>query len=122
MLVSFGGGGTREAGGTIYRGKPGNAPQHAHVLCGTRYWAGQAPDSAVRGRREARPTTSHGSTERLCARMVGASQGGSEGKPDLRPRSVFSYESQQEAANWQDFWDVFQGCAGLWTVGCWLAR
>ena len=31
-----------------------------------------------------------------------------------------SYESQQGAANGQDFWGVFQGCAGLRTAACWL--
>ena len=34
----------------------------------------------------------------------------------------FSYEGQQGATNGQDLWGVFQGCTGLWTDGCWLAR
>ena len=34
----------------------------------------------------------------------------------------FPYESQQVAANGQDPWDIFQGCTGLWTAECWLAR
>ena len=42
-------------------------------------------------------STSQGSAEPLCARVKGA-------------------------ANGQDSWGVFQGCSGLWTAGCWLAR
>ena len=36
----------------------------------------------------------------------------------LRP--FFFLRGPQGAANGQDV--LFQGCAGLWTVGCWLAR
>ena len=32
-----------------------------------------------------------------------------------------SDKGQKEAANGQDSWGVFQGCAGLWAAGCWLA-
>ena len=48
-------------------------------------------------RREARSSTNQGSAEPLCAKVKGA-------------------------ANGQDSWGVFQGCTGLWTTGCWLAR
>ena len=48
-------------------------------------------------RREARSPTSQGSAGPLC-------------------------EGQQGAANGQDTWGIFQGCTGLWTAGCWLAR
>ena len=34
-----------------------------------------------------------------------------------------SYEGLQGAANGQDSWGLFRdGCTGLWTAGCWLAR
>ena len=33
-----------------------------------------------------------------------------------------SYEGQPGAANGQGPWGVLQGCKGLWTTGCWLAR
>ena len=33
-----------------------------------------------------------------------------------------SYEGQQGVANGQDSWGIFQGCTGLCTAGCWLAR
>ena len=35
---------------------------------------------------------------------------------------VSSYEGQQEVANGQDSWSIFQACTGLWTAGCWLAH
>ena len=30
--------------------------------------------------------------------------------------------SSYEGPNGQDSWDVFEGCSGIWTAGCWLAR
>ena len=33
-----------------------------------------------------------------------------------------SYEGQHGSANGQDSLGLFQGCTGLWTAGCWLAR
>ena len=36
-------------------------------------------------------------------------------------RQIFSYEGHKERRTAR-FVGLFQGCTGLWTAGCWLAR
>ena len=75
-----------------------------------------------RRQRAARRSTSQGSAEPLCARIKGANREVSEGKADLCPRSVFFLRGPTRSGERAKFVELFQGCTGLWTAGCWLAR
>ena len=57
-----------------------------------------------------------------CARESTARTGGFLRGKMISGHGLFSYESVQGAANGQISWGVFQGCIGLWTAGCSLAR
>ena len=76
------------------------------------------------GRRAARSSTSQENAEPLCdsENQRRESRGFLGGKLITDHVLFSSYESQRGAANGQDSWGVFQGCAGLWTSKCWLAR
>ena len=103
-----GSGGTREAGSTV-------AKSLVALNRVSRY-------QIRRGRRAARSSTSQGSAEPLCARIKGANREISEGKDDLQPRSVFFLRGPTKSGERTRFVGLFQGCTGLWTAGCWLAR
>ena len=75
-----------------------------------------------RGRRAALSSTSQGSAEPLCSRINGASREVSERKVDLRLRSVFFLRGPTRSGERARFVALFQGCTGLRTAGCWLAR
>ena len=65
-------------------------------------WLYRASKHQVRpGRNVARPSTSQGIAEPLCATVKGANLEVSEGKADLLPRLFSSYDSQQGAADVQ---------------------
>ena len=93
------GGGTREAGNTV--------AESLVVLyqVGT-HWI-------RRRRRAARPLTSQGMAETLCARIESANREGSEGKADLWPRSFFFLREPHGAASGQDSWDFFKDAQGF---------
>ena len=59
--------------------------------------------------------------EPLCARITGANREVSEGKADVGPRS-FSFTRATRSREGARLVRLFQGCTGLWTAGCWLAR
>ena len=75
-----------------------------------------------RRRRAARSSTSQGSAEPLCARIKGANREISEGKADVRPRSVFILRGPTRSGERATFVGLFQECTRLRTAGCWLAR
>ena len=75
-----------------------------------------------RRRRDARSSTSQGRAEPLCARNLCVNREVSEGKADVRQRSIFFLRGAQGATNGQDSWDFFKDAQGFWTAGCWLAR
>ena len=75
-----------------------------------------------RGRGAARLSPSQRSAELLCARIKGADRRFLREKLVSDHGLFSSYVGQQGAANGQDSGGVFQGCAGLWTAGHWLAR
>ena len=102
------GGGTREAGSTVAESLVALYQVGTHQI--------------RRRRRAARSLTSQGRAEPLCAGIESANREVSEGKADLRPRSLFFLRGPHGASNGQDSWGFFQGCAGLWTAGCRLAR
>ena len=102
------GGGTREAGSTVAESPAALYRVGTHQI---RRW-----------RRAPRSSTSQGRAESLCARIKGANREDFWGKSSclttvsfLPTRAARSGERIIPAA-------LFQGCAGLWTAGCWLAR
>ena len=68
-----------------------------------------------RRRRAARSSTGQGKDEPLCASIKGANREVFTGK---RVGSTRATRSNERAR----FVGLFQGCTGLWTAGCWLAR
>ena len=121
IWCSSGGNGTREAGGTVGESLVGcrstrkRTVAHSIGRVRTRFGegGGQLDRRRARGMRNpcAREWKGLARTGRVLRGNLIA---------DFGPFS--SYGSQQWAANGQDSWGVFQGCTGLWTVGCWLAR
>ena len=105
---TLGGGGTREAGNTVAESVVALYRVGTHQI-----WL---------RRRAARSSTRRGSVETLCARIKGISREASEGKADLSPRSVFFLRGPTRSGERARFVGLFQGCTGLWTAGCWLAR
>ena len=103
------GGGTRAAGSTV--------AESLVVL----YRVGT--HQIRRRKRAARSSTSQERAEPLCARITGLNREVPEGKADLWPRSVL-FLPTRVARNGERarFVGLFQGCTGLWTAGCWLAR
>ena len=101
-----GGSGTREARGTVAESLVYRVSAH----------------QIRQGLRIAQSSTSRGSAEPLCARIKGMKRKVSDRKTISDNGLFSSYVDQQEAANGQDSWGVFQGCTGLWMTGCWLAR
>ena len=75
-----------------------------------------------RGRRAVRSSTSQGSAESLCARIKCANREVSDRKAYLCPRSVFFLRKPARSGERERFVGFFQGCPGLWTARCWLAR
>ena len=71
-------------------------------------------------RRAARSSTSQGRAKPLCARIKGANREVSEGKLMSDHGQFSSYEDHKERRTGK-IRGAFQGCTGLWTVGCWLA-
>ena len=92
------GGGTREAGST--------AAESLVVLyrVGTHH--------IRRRRRAARSSTSQGRAEPLCARIKGVI---------CLTTVIFLSTRATRGDERARFVALFQGCTGLWTVGCWLA-
>ena len=80
---------------------------------------GYSPDSAKA--EAARSLASQVRAEPLCTRIESANREVSDGKADLTTviflptRATWSGERAR-------FVGLFQGCTGLWTAGCWLAR
>ena len=102
------GGGTREAGSTV--------AESLVVL----YWVGT--HQIRRRRRAARSSTSKGRTEPLCARITGLNREVSEGKTDCLTTVIFLPTRATRSGERARFVGLFQGCTGLRTAGCWLAR
>ena len=75
-----------------------------------------------RRRGAARSSSSQGKAEPLCARIKGANREVSEGKSDIWPRSVFFLQGPTRSGERARCVGLFQGCTGLWTAECWLAR
>ena len=113
----LGGGGTRDC-----RGKPGRAQQHVkEAYRRTLYRASMRPIRRVL--RAARSPTGQGSAEpRPCARESKAQTGTFLTGKMIDHGMCSSFKGQQGAVNRRDSWGAFQGCTGLWTAGCWLAR
>ena len=102
------------------REKPCRAPQHAQVYRGTLYRASK--NQIRRGRKVARSATSQGSVE-PCAPESKARTGGFLRENMISDHGLFSfYESQQGAANGQNFRGVFEEFIGLWTTAGRVAR
>ena len=110
--VQFGGlregGGTREAGSTV--------AESLVVL----YQVGM---HEIRRRRRAdRSLTGQGRAEPLCARIESANREVSEGKAYLTAVNFLPTTRATWSGERARFAGLFQGCTGLWTAGCWLAR
>ena len=97
------GGGTREAGSTV--------AESLVVL----YQVGT--HQIRRRRRAARSSTSQGRAEPLCARIRGF-----WGKSWCLTTVIFLPTWATRSGERARFVELFQGCTGLWTAGCWLAR
>ena len=90
-----GGGGTREAGGTVAESMVVLYRVGTHQI--RREW------------REDRSSTSQGSAEPLCAKIKGANREVSEGKADLWPRSVFFLRGPRKSGERARFVGHFLG-------------
>ena len=102
-------GGRREAGSTV-------AESQVTLYRGGTY-------QIRRRRRAARSSMSQRSAEPLCTRIKDANREVSEGeKADVLPRSFFFLRGPTRSGERTIFVGLFQGCTGLWTTGCWLAR
>ena len=66
--------------------------------------------------------TSQGRAEPLCARITGLNQEVSKGKDDVLTTVLFLPTRATRSGKRARFVGLFQGCTGLWTAGCWLAR
>ena len=105
------GGGSREAGSTVVESLVALYRVGTHQI--------------RRRRRAARSSTSQGSAEPLCARIKGANREVSEGKADFLTTvcfPVFFLRGPTRSDERARFVGLLQGCTGLWTAGCWLAR
>ena len=93
------GGGTREAGSTVAESLVALYQVGTHQI--------------RRRRRAARSLTSQGRAEPLCAGIESANREVSEGKADLRPRSLFFLRGPHGASNGQDSWGFFKDAQGF---------
>ena len=75
-----------------------------------------------RRRRETRSSTSQGRAELLCATIIGLNREVSEGKSLFLTTIIFLPTRATRSGERARFVGLFQGCSGLWTAGCWLAR
>ena len=75
-----------------------------------------------RRRRVARSSTSQGRAEPLCARITGLNREVSEGKSLCLTTVIFLSTRATRSGERARFVGLSQGCTGLWTPGCWLAR
>ena len=105
------------------RGKPGRAPQYAQVYRGTLHRRGEGGGGGA----GIKFGEGIGQLYRQQAKGVlnpsRVRTGGFLRRKIIHDHGVFScYESQQGAKYGQDSRGVFQGCTGLWTAGCRLAR
>ena len=110
-LVPFGRcGGTREAGSTVAESLIALYRVGTHQI--------------RRTQRAARSPTGQESAEPLSARIKCANREVSKEKADVRPRSFLFLRrvGPKRSGERARFLGLFQGCTGLWTAGCWLAR
>ena len=115
----WGGGGTREAGGTVAESLVGRRSTRKRTVArsigrvSTRF----GEDGGQLHRRQVRGVLNP------CARESKARTGMFRRGELISDHSLsYSYEGQQGASDGQHFWGVFQGCTGLWAAGYWLAR